>query len=104
MTTHISLSGLLLMAFLYLIPAAQVLLTISGQYRRYGLLLGPLPYLERWPAASDVAFALLFSWPVWETIGGDPVEALYYVPLYALHQLALLKRCLAKAKAPEPPQ
>jgi hypothetical protein len=97
MTAHISVSGILIMMFLYLIPALQVLLTISGQYRRYGLLLGSLPYLERWPVASDLAFALLFALPVVETINGDPVEALYYVPLYVLHQLLWLKRRRAKA-------
>lgn len=101
MTTNISLPGLLLITLLYVIPAAQVLLAISGQYRRYGLLLGPLPYLERWPVASDVAFALMFAWPVVETIGGDPFDAVYFVPLYVLHQLLWLKRCRAK---PAPPQ
>jgi hypothetical protein len=96
MLASINLPGLLLMAFLYLIPAVQVLLTISGQYRHHGLLLGSLPYLERWPIASDIAFALMFAWPIWGTISGDPIEVLYFIPIYVLHQGLWVKRRLAK--------
>ncbi|GEM_PF-2001233 len=101
MTAHFGIPGLLLAAFLYLVPIVQVLLTISGQYRRHGLLLGPLPYLERWPKASDAVFGLLFSWPIWAAIIGDPFEALYFIPVYVLHQLLWLKRCRAKPAEPK---
>lgn len=97
MTTNISLPGLALVAFLYVIPAVQVLLTISGQYRRCGLLLSTFPYLEHWPVASDAVFAILFALPILATLSGDPFDALYYVPIYALHQLLWLKRRRAKA-------
>lgn len=101
MTAGIGVPGLLLMALLYGVPAVQVLLTASGQYRRRGLLPWLVPYLERWPMASDAILALMISWPIWATINGDPFDAVCFVPLYVLHQVVLLKRFLAKPTQPE---
>jgi hypothetical protein len=77
---------------LYLIPAAQVLLTLSGQYRKNGLLPERFPYLERWPAASDTAYALLSALPLYLVMRGDPFEAAYFLLVFVPHQLLWLKR------------
>ena len=86
---------------LYLIPAAQVLLTLSGQYRKNGLLPESFPYLERWPMASDSAYALLSALPLYLVIRSDPFEAAYFLFLFVPHQLLWLKKRCTRASSSE---
>ena len=83
---------------LYVVPVMQLLLTLSSQFRKFHLLPGPFPYIERWPVASDAAYALLFSLPLWLTAKGDIHDAAYFIALYIAHQLLWLKRRLAQRK------
>jgi len=77
---------------LYIIPAVQVLLTLSGQYRKHGLPPERFPYLERWPAVSDAAYALLSALPLYLVMRGNPFEAAYFLILFVPHQLLWLKK------------
>ena len=85
---------ILALGALFLIPAAQVLLALTGEYRRHGLLLGAFPYLEHHPRVSDAAYAVLFAIPTAWALAGNPFEAFYFLPLYVVHQIVWATRRL----------
>ncbi|HWR04932.1 MAG TPA: hypothetical protein VN419_13085 [Humidesulfovibrio sp.] len=86
---------------LYLIPTLQVLLTLSGQYRKCGLLPERFPYLEHSVRASDAAFALIAALPLYLVIRGNIFEAVYFLFFFIPHQLLWLKKRFA-LKKPHP--